>query len=122
MGNNLDLVLGKIPAQHRPRPWRRRNDESGASEQRAMPLTPRLDIDVFEFRLQGEAMTTHRAIGDAAAVGLFLVQERDRRAGEVEIVHRIAIGNTALGQRAHQPVAASGNIVQVNELDAKACA
>src|SRR5450759_2634922 len=80
---------------------------------------PGLDVDVGERRLCGKAGGAYRGVGNGAAVDLFRIQESDRRAREIQIMHGVAVRQFGLGKRADQTVAAAGNVVQVDHLDAK---
>src|ERR1700693_6063110 len=80
---------------------------------------PGVDVDAGELGLRGKAGGAYCGVGDGATVDLFRIQESDRGAREIQIMHGVAVRQFGLGKGADQTVAAAGNVVQVDHLDAK---
>jgi hypothetical protein len=81
-----------------------------------------VDVDAGELGLRGKAGGADRSVGHRTAIAVPRIEEGYRRAGEVEIVHRVAERRVEAGERLQQTVAAAGNVVKVDQVDAKACA
>ena len=117
-----DRVLGKIALERVGGPARRRDQERCARQQRTMAQPPVHDVDGRERRLRAEACAALDGIGFLVAIVAIRREKQDGRTGEVEIVDRVAVRHAERRQRRDDAVAASGNVVQVDEIDREACA
>ena len=77
------------------------------------------DVDVRERRLRGEAPRAERWVGLRAAIHAIDAEEEDGRAGKREIVRGVAIGNVERGEGLDDAVATAGDVVEVDDVDAK---
>src|SRR5437762_10552279 len=80
-----------------------------------MTFAPLHDVDIGIRRLGTKAAITDRGIGHRTAEHLIRSEERDRRAREIEIVHRVSIRHANVFQGGQKAVAAARYVMQVNE-------
>ncbi len=117
--DHLGRALREIAREHRRRPLRRGDEKCALREQVAMARPPRRDVDAGEPGPGAEAARAGRGVGHRAAIHAVGPEERDRRAREIEVVHRVAVGKIEAREGFDHPVATAGNVVQVDEVDAE---
>ena len=64
-----------------------------------------------------KAGATDGRIGFLVAVAAVGTEEQDRRAREIEVVHRVAVGHADRGERFDDALAAARNVVQMDQSD-----
>ncbi len=84
-----------------------------------MAIAPGDDVDPGIGRLRAEAARAKRRIGLRTAVHAVDAEEQDRRACERKVVRGVAIGNVERGERLENAVATTGDVVEVDDIDAK---
>ena len=122
VGNNLRRKPGKVAAEHVGRPPRRSDQERRPPQEPIVFGPPLRDVDGRELRLAGEALATRGEIGFPPTVPSIGTQQCNRRAGETEVVDRVAEGQPESVQRLQQSGPATEDVVEVQQIDAERCA